>query len=98
MDGDTVRLNQIIINLLDNAAKYTPEGGRITLSTRLNSEGIEISVKDTGIGIEGDRLERVFDAFSQPTPRAGSTSPPGLGLGLTLVRELTSCTVARSRP
>jgi len=86
--GDPHRLAQIFSNLLSNSAKYTGRGGRITLS--LDCEGAEavISVRDTGIGISPDALERVFDMFSQVRPN-DAHSEGGLGIGLSLVRTLT---------
>ena len=81
--GDAVRLSQLVANLLDNAAKYTPPGGRISVSARSAGGPIEIVVRDTGIGIPADKLGAVFDLFAQLDASAG-----GLGLGLALVRDL----------
>ena len=81
--GDAVRLAQLLSNLLDNAAKYTPAGGQIWVSARSADGRIEISVRDTGIGIPADKLGTVFDLFTQLDSSAG-----GLGLGLALVRDL----------
>jgi two-component system CheB/CheR fusion protein len=83
LTGDAVRLAQLLSNLLDNAAKYTPEGGQIRLTARSAGGQIEISVRDTGIGIPADKLRAVFDLFTQLEPSAG-----GLGFGLALVRDL----------
>ena len=85
--GDGVRLQQIIWNLLSNALKFTPKGGRVrVLSRRLHSQ-IEISVSDTGIGIPAEYLPQVFDRFSQKdsTP---SRQHGGLGLGLAICKQL----------
>lgn len=82
--GDAVRLAQVLANLLDNAAKYTPPGGQIWLSARSADGRIEIAVRDTGIGIPADKLSAVFDLFAQLDPSAG-----GVGLGLALVRDLS---------
>jgi CheY-like chemotaxis protein len=81
--GDVVRLSQLVANLLDNAAKYTPAGGQIWVSARTAAGRIEIAVRDTGIGIPADKLGAVFDLFAQLDSSAG-----GLGLGLALVRDL----------
>jgi signal transduction histidine kinase/ActR/RegA family two-component response regulator len=81
--GDAVRLSQMLSNLLDNAAKYTPPGGQIWVSARTFDGRIEITVRDTGIGIPADKLSAVFDLFAQLDSSAG-----GLGLGLALVRDL----------
>ncbi len=85
--GDPVRLAQILLNLLDNAAKYTPEGGRIELSATVSGASIEIRLRDNGIGIPADLLPRVFDLFQQ-NERTLDRAQGGLGLGLTLVKRL----------
>src|SRR5262245_8323211 len=85
--GDPGRLDQVLTNLLTNAVKYTPEGGRIWLSiTRQDGEAV-ISVRDTGIGIPSDLLPRVFDLFAQGE-QGLARAQGGLGLGLSLVRKL----------
>jgi two-component system CheB/CheR fusion protein len=87
VNGDNVRLTQVIANLLDNAAKYTPEGGRIWLhATRENGEAI-ISVRDSGEGIAEDLLPHLFDLFIQ-AERTLDRAKGGLGLGLTIVRNI----------
>lgn len=85
--GDPVRLAQILLNLLDNAAKYTPEGGRIELSAEVAGPSIEIRLRDNGIGIPDDLLPRVFDLFQQ-NERSLDRAQGGLGIGLTLVKRL----------
>ena len=87
VDGDMTRLTQVVANLLNNAAKYTPAGGRITLTTRRDGEQAVIAVADTGIGIPVDRLPDVFEMFAQ-VDRASSRSQGGLGIGLALVKRL----------
>ncbi|HSK10557.1 MAG TPA: PAS domain S-box protein, partial [Vicinamibacterales bacterium] len=84
-DGD--RAQQIIWNLLSNALKFTPSGGRVTVALRRGARGYELSVTDTGIGIRPDFLPYVFDRFAQAD---SSTTRPhsGLGLGLSIVRQL----------
>jgi two-component system, chemotaxis family, CheB/CheR fusion protein len=87
VDGDSVRLEQVISNLLENAAKYTPPGGRITLTlARMNGEAV-LSVRDTGIGLESAVLERIFDLFTQ-VDHSLVRSGGGLGLGLAVVRRV----------
>lgn len=85
--GDAVRLTQAVLNLLNNAAKYTPEGGRVRLSASAHGAEIEIRVADNGAGIERDMLEKVFDLFVQVEPLSNSTLG-GLGVGLALVRRV----------
>ncbi|RNF29305.1 diguanylate cyclase, partial [Massilia aurea] len=87
VDADATRIAQVVANLLNNAAKYTPARGRIRLSVR--REGVEavIAVSDTGVGIAGDALAGVFDMFSQ-IGRTVDRSQGGLGIGLSLVRRL----------
>jgi CheY-like chemotaxis protein len=76
-----------VSNLLNNAAKYTPHGGRIALSTRREGDRVVISVADTGIGISRDALPEVFEMFTQ-VGRTRDRSQGGLGIGLALVRRL----------
>src|SRR4029434_748002 len=85
--GDSIRLNQVVSNLLTNAAKYTPPGGRITVRATEERGEIAIRVQDTGIGIALDALPHVFDLFVQER-QAIDRSQGGLGLGLTIVRNL----------
>ncbi|MGZ5029431.1 MAG: PAS domain S-box protein [Methylobacter sp.] len=85
--GDRVRLAQVLSNLLNNAAKYTNEGGKIMLNTTQEGSNAVIEVKDTGIGISPDILPKVFDLFSQ-ADRTLAHSQGGLGIGLTLVHQL----------
>lgn len=85
--GDSTRLVQVLVNLLNNAAKYTPEGGRVTLSVTEQENRVRISVHDTGAGIPADLLDKVFDLFTQGE-RTLDRSDGGLGIGLTLVRRL----------
>jgi signal transduction histidine kinase len=85
--GDPVRLAQIVGNLLHNAAKYTGEGGRITLVARQNDGRVEICVRDTGIGISADSMPHIFELFTQ-IPSERSNTGGGLGIGLALVRAL----------
>ncbi len=87
LDGDAVRLTQVVENLLHNAVKYTDPGGHIRLAVDEADGGIAIRVSDDGMGIAADLLPRVFDTFvqgEQPSHRGRG----GLGLGLTLVRSL----------
>jgi PAS domain S-box-containing protein len=87
LDVDPARLAQVITNLLDNAAKYTPAGGHISLSATLHENEVTIVVADTGIGIQADMLNNIFDMFVQGD---SSFERPygGLGIGLTLVKRL----------
>ena len=87
LEADPVRLAQVFANLLNNAAKYTEEGGRIRLSAERQGSDVIVSVKDNGIGIIAEMLPRVFDIFAQ-SPRALLRSPGGLGIGLSLVKGL----------
>jgi PAS domain S-box-containing protein len=87
LEADPVRLEQVLGNLLHNAAKYTPPGGRIELLVEPADSVVIIRVRDTGIGIPPDLLPRVFDLFVQAELPAGQAQG-GLGLGLTLVRSL----------
>jgi CheY-like chemotaxis protein/two-component sensor histidine kinase len=86
-DADHTRIAQVIGNLLNNASNYTPAGGRIELSAEREGEWAVIQVRDNGIGIPRDRLEDVFEMFSQVN-RTLERSQGGLGIGLALVRSL----------
>jgi CheY-like chemotaxis protein len=85
--GDATRLAQVVLNLLTNAAKYTPDGGRIALHLVCDGEQAEIRVCDNGIGIPATALATVFDMFSQLEP-ALDRAKGGLGIGLALVRGI----------
>jgi len=85
--GDRKRLVQIVTNLLNNAAKYTGEGGEIVLMVAADADKVELSVRDTGIGISPALLPHVFELFTQ-AERTPDRSQGGLGLGLALVRSL----------
>jgi signal transduction histidine kinase/CheY-like chemotaxis protein len=87
--GDPDRLMQVISNLLSNATKFTPRGGRIVMRVRETGENVELSVSDTGQGIKSDLLPHVFDRFTQGD-NSTTRSVGGLGLGLTLVREIVA--------
>lgn len=87
VDGDHKRLVQVLANLLNNAAKYTPEGGVLRVQLKADEHMVEVSVQDNGIGIDPDLLPHVFDPFTQGHRRAGRADG-GLGLGLALVRRL----------
>jgi signal transduction histidine kinase len=84
--GDAVRLEQVFGNLLSNACNYSPEGADITISCRAEGGRAVVTVRDTGIGIKRDMLERIFDPFV----RVNGGGPDGLGIGLTLVRNLVT--------
>ncbi len=85
--ADPTRLGQVVCNLLNNAAKYTPNGGRIELSARRDGDAVAISVADTGIGIAPEALPHLFEMFTQ-VGRDRDRSQGGLGIGLALVRRL----------
>ena len=85
VEGDEIRLVQVVANMLNNAARYTPEGGRIAVTLEREDGDAVLRVRDNGIGIEPQRLESVFELFVQVEPRQGGG---GLGLGLALVKRL----------
>ena len=88
VDADEVRLNQVVSNLLTNAARYTAPGGRIEVSAVRDGDDIVLDVRDNGMGIDSSLLPHVFDMFVQG-PRDADRAQGGLGLGLSLVRTLT---------
>jgi signal transduction histidine kinase len=84
--ADPIKLRQILLNVLGNAIKFTPSGGRIELSARRSGDRILIRVSDTGIGIPAEKIDRVFDPFFQG--QSGTTREyPGVGLGLSISRD-----------
>jgi PAS domain S-box-containing protein len=87
LDADLIRLAQVFSNLLNNAAKYTERGGRVWLTAEREGSDVVVSVKDTGIGIPADKLQSVFDIFSQ-VHGTFQQSHGGLGIGLSLAKQL----------
>ena len=84
--GDRNKLQRIVTNLLENAIKYTPEGGKIRILAHRNPGEVQIIFQDTGIGIPDDELPRIFDRFY----RCDSSRPQGgVGLGLSLAKAYT---------
>jgi signal transduction histidine kinase/CheY-like chemotaxis protein len=87
VEGDPVRIEQVVLNLLTNANKYTPAGGRIELSADVERGQVVVRVRDSGIGISPEMLPRVFEPFSQADTSL-HRSKGGLGIGLTVVKRL----------
>jgi CheY-like chemotaxis protein len=87
--ADRVRLTQVFMNLLNNAAKYTPNPGHIWLNVEQAGDTVIVRVKDTGIGIAAENLPHLFDLFYQ-VDRSFTRTEGGLGLGLTLVQRLVA--------
>ncbi|NEV64779.1 ATP-binding protein [Thiorhodococcus minor] len=87
VEGDLVRLTQVVSNLLTNAAKFTDEGGQIWLGVDATVEAIEIRVRDSGRGIDQDKLSQLFDLFYQVDCTIARTEG-GLGIGLSLVKQI----------
>lgn len=96
VDADDVRMTQVVNNLLTNAAKYTPDGGTITVAVATHGDTVEVSVRDTGIGIPREALGNVFEMFSQLKP-ALERAQGGLGIGLSLVHGLVELHGGRIR-
>jgi PAS domain S-box-containing protein len=89
INGDPTRITQVLVNLLNNAAKYTPEGGRIEVASFAENGNAVVRVKDTGIGIAPQTMEHIFDLFAQGE-RSLDRAAGGLGIGLTLARRIVS--------
>jgi PAS domain S-box-containing protein len=87
LEVDLTRMSQVLANLLNNAAKYTPAGGRVTLTGAREGDRVTLRVSDTGVGIPADMLPRVFDLFTQ-VGRSRDRAQGGLGIGLALVQKL----------
>lgn len=84
--GDPARLIEVVSNLLNNAATYTPKGGRIWLSAAKEGQTVTVRIRDDGMGIPKEMLSRVFELFARAAPAEDSSA--GLGIGLALVRRL----------
>jgi len=84
--ADELRFKQVVVNLLTNAVKFTPDGGRVTVAARRLGEELQVTVTDTGIGVPPEDRERIFESFQQGG--RGAPKEEGTGLGLTLSRRL----------
>ena len=87
LNGDAARIEQIVVNLLANAAKYTPPGGRLSLRAERSAEELVLAIRDNGAGISTENLNRIFEPFVRCDHAAGCAQD-GLGLGLALVKKL----------
>lgn len=87
LHGDPSRLEQVVVNLLNNAAKYTDDGGQLCLNVKQEGSEVVLRVRDTGVGIAPELLPRIFDLFTQ-ADRTLDRSQGGLGIGLSLVQKL----------
>jgi signal transduction histidine kinase len=87
VEADPVRMTQVLTNLLNNAAKYTPVGGRIALAARRDEDQVELCVRDNGAGIQPEMLARIFEPFSRGRLEGGCQQH-GLGIGLALARAM----------
>ena len=86
VDADELRFKQVVVNLLTNAVKFTPDGGRVTVAARRVGDELQVTVTDTGIGVPPDDRERIFESFQQGG--RGAPKEEGTGLGLTLSRRI----------
>ncbi len=89
VSGDAGRLHQVFVNLLDNAAKYTPPGGRVWVKASTEGDEAVVKVEDNGMGIPHDMQPRIFELFTQ-VEAARSLAQGGLGIGLALVKDLVA--------
>ena len=96
IEGDKARLKQVIVNLTDNAIKYTPAGGQVTIAVRSTEAGALLAVADTGVGISAEALPHVFERFYR-TDKARSRDSGGAGLGLAIVKSICSAHNAEIR-
>jgi signal transduction histidine kinase len=94
VEGDRARMKQVIVNLLDNAIKYTPQGGAINLTVGSQDTKALLEVADNGVGIPPEALPRVFDRFFR-VDKARSREQGGAGLGLSIVKSI--CTAHHGR-
>jgi PAS domain S-box-containing protein len=89
VDADPARLGQVFVNLLNNAAKYTPEGGRISVRGTIEADEAVVHIEDTGVGIPPDMLPQIFELFTQ-VESSRAQAQGGLGIGLSLVKDLVA--------
>jgi two-component system CheB/CheR fusion protein len=89
IEADALRFEQIVVNLINNAVKYTPAGGQVWVKATVEADNAVIHVDDNGMGIASDMLPRIFDLFTQEA-RAGEAASAGLGIGLALVKSLVA--------
>ena len=94
--GDKERLTQVLTNLIDNAIKYNVEGGTVTISTTSAKKGVTVSIRDTGIGIPAEHLERIFERFYR-VDKDRSRAVGGTGLGLAIVKHILEAHDAEPR-
>ena len=85
--GDRDRLEQVVVNLLDNAIKYTPSGGTVSVGARKSGDWVRVEIRDTGIGIPADDIPRIFERFYR-VDKARSRELGGTGLGLAIVKHI----------
>jgi signal transduction histidine kinase len=87
VNGDPTRLTQVVTNVVSNAAKYTPSGGRIEIVAVLEHDAVEVRIRDNGMGVSAEMLPHIFEMFTQER-QALHRADGGLGLGLTIVKSL----------
>ena len=87
MEGDSARLRQMVRNVLDNAIKYTPSGGKVYVELDRSGEEVLLRVSDTGIGIPANALPNIFDRFYR-VDQARTREEGGSGLGLSIVKQI----------
>jgi len=87
LDADEERLHQVLFNLVDNAVRFTPPGGEVTIAAGRHNGSVEISVTDTGVGIPAEHLPRLFERFYRVDP-ARSREDGGTGIGLAIARSV----------
>jgi signal transduction histidine kinase/ActR/RegA family two-component response regulator len=88
INSDELRFKQVVLNLVSNAVKFTPDGGHVAVAARLRGSEVEVTVTDDGVGISAEDRERIFESFQQG--RRGASREEGTGLGLTLSRRIVS--------
>lgn len=86
--GDIALIERVLDNLIENAIKYTREGGRVVLSLQVADQRIATEIADNGVGIAADEIPQIFDRFYRGAPDVGGSAPKGTGLGLAIAKRI----------
>jgi signal transduction histidine kinase len=88
VDADRERIHQVVFNLVDNAVRFTPPGGEVTIAAERAGERVRVTVRDTGVGIAPEHLPRLFERFYRADPARSRDDGGGTGIGLAIARSI----------